>query len=292
MGVDLERLYRNDIEYLPKEINIDNAILDKAREGDKAAQEVIIYSLLSIIIAYATRLQNKYTRIIDLVSTGNTILVEKMDAALKHPNPCGYLLKFAKGEMLHYSERGWCLITMPTGPGWEPYKMTDIVQEFGDEFEIEEKPTSIEQFADNTPLYNSLEALPNEQAKDIIVRLYGLFDQQEETIGDVAGGNSTTKSYQAIKTRKLNYLKTTRQFMEKYHPVFVHQHTRETTKNAPRYADVQIPEVTRKKLNDARKVIQERGEKLSMNKLRIESGVHTTYASAYLYQLQRTTSNE
>lgn len=120
-----------------------------------------------------------------------------------------------------------------------------------------------------------------------MARLYGLSGQAQEDMSEMVGTNSTTKAYNALKTRKLGYLKMMREYLSTHYPAYVEQHTRKVqASRASRYANISIPVITMKKLEQATQTLLERGEALSMNKLRKLSGVNTRYASAYLCTLK------
>jgi hypothetical protein len=283
-AMNIEQLYRQDIVDIPDWRGVPEEqrqeIIDQARQGDNTLREYIACSMLSTIIAYACRFQSSVTDVMDLIGVGNLIIIEHMSDALQTPNPHGYLLNYASGEMKQYRRRYENAITLSTTPGDDPYTIIPLSRIDADD--IPEEGGIIRSIDDHTPLHEALKAIPSEKGRELMVRLFGLFDEGQEDMSTLAGGNSTTRVYQAVKARKLNYLNICRHFLEKYCPRYVEQHTRETVSRTPKYCQVHIPEITLKKLKQAESTLRERGELLSMNKLRILSGVNTRYASAYL----------
>lgn len=288
--MDTEKLYRDDLRSchrLPaEEVEI---LLQAYRAGDKAARESIITSLLGNICWYAARLQNKYTPFMELVSVGNAVLVEHFDEALLHPNPIGYLKKFAYGEMVDFRRRLNYPIPLPTGPGHEPYTVLSILDEFNtDEFDIAEE-TAFAQEDDHTPLYEALDALTSSNAHTLLLRLFGLSGHTQESLTAIAEGDSSTQAYHRKKTMKLDTLKKLRCYLLEHHAQYVRAHTSNTVlkSKGEQYAQaLTLPEVTRKKLEQAAQQLITQGQPLSMKRLRELSGVHTSYALAFANQIK------
>lgn len=287
--MDSETLYRHDLAQVadisPADLDM---LLQAARSGDQQAKERIILSQSGVICAYAARRQRVGCELMDLVSFGNLVFIEMLDEALAHANPIGYLLKFVWHEMGQYRRRVEHTITPPSTPGDDPYDMSSISR-FIDEFgectlampAAQEPPTE-----DNLlPLYEALTHLPA-PARTLLCRLYGLCGYGVESLATIAGGDSTTKPYQAAKMRKLAALKKLRAYLEQHHPAFTRRHASEfgASKRKPEIHLI-IPERTLRKLHEAEKELRRRELPLSMNKLRQLSGVHTRYATAYLRQI-------
>ena len=273
--MNIEALYRQDL-----------AVLEQG-SGD---QHAIIHKLLPFVLVYAVRMQNRYSstaHVMELVSVGNYVMVEKLEEAMREPNPHGFLLKWAKGEMIQYRRRYQNAITLPTTPGDRAYHLWNILDEFDtDEFDIEDVPSSTCKF-DDTMLYEAWAALPTEKMRTLIARLFGLNGHAPETLESIAGGNSTTKVYGAAKTLKRYALAKMRAYLTEHYPQVIHTSGKAHNAYTSIYEAIAIPEKTTRKLDEAARRINERGEQLSMNKLRKESGVHTRYASAYLYRLRK-----
>jgi hypothetical protein len=238
--VDVERLYYHDLTCLigecskpcqnkessrcnyctPKKYYINDVILSKAKSGDKESQHHIILSLIPVVFKYAMKMQDAITPTIEFISIGNAALVIRMQDALNHPNPCAYLLKFAKMDMMEYKYRERYIIKVPVGQ--EPY----ISESMSKEFDVVEEAPLAEQQSDNTVLYKALSSLPTERARDIVTRLFGLNDHPEEDLREVAGGNSASKQYNALKWSKRDYLEKMLRFLEDEHPEYVIAHTK------------------------------------------------------------------
>lgn len=276
--MNIENLYREDLK---------NVLPLQQIELTQETRDIVIGSLLNVVIAYAIGMQGLTADRIDvmeLVAIGNYALVEQYATALEQPNPLGFLLKWARGAMMEYLCRDRFTIPVPPLPGCEPMHMRDIDEFNGDIFDIPEPTPMPIRETDNTPLYEALTLL-SPDGQIIMDRLFGLSsDGYCESMAEVSGGDSTTKPYQAVKARKLNYLSKMRAYLQEKHPEYVASHT--TQANATiQYRPIRIPNVTLQKLHKALKSLQDRGEAVSMNKLRKESGVNTAYASAYLRSL-------
>lgn len=283
--MNVEYLYKKELRRLaPASTEQKAQLLEEARAGDQQAKQRLILALLPTIWGYATRWQRPpFMPAIELVGIGNSVLVEKFEQAMREPNPIGYLLKFAAGEMIGYRFRYQNAITTPATFD-DPFSFIDIFDET-DEFDIAEPAHEAECTADYTPLYVAVDALPTANARQLIRRLFGLSREYSEDLSEIAGGDSTTKQYAAVKARKLYHLKKLREYLLKYYPEFARRHMRSQPAKVDKallYADIQIPEVTLRKLEAAMATIQEQGQQPSMNKLRTISGVNTKYASAYL----------
>lgn len=284
--MNIEHLYRHDIADIPDWRKISRLaqgeILDRVRKGDESAREEAICSLLPYTLAYATKLQGGSILVMDLVSAGNVAILEYFDRALSKENPCGYLFKCAIGQMKYYKRRYGNAITMPTTGVDTPYEICDI-----DDCDIDEfiQVSAMTEMQDHSPLYEALATLIPD-GRTLLTRLFGLYEEPQENLADIAGGNSTTNAYKAAEKRKWRYFETCLRFIERYHPEYVQQHTSEKAKSLPAYAGIAIPEKVFKKLEQARRLLQERGENVSALKLMKAARVHGQYASAYLYRVK------
>lgn len=291
MTQDVEALYRADLRRYPR-LSPDEIepLLAACRTGDKEAKDTVLCSILGNICWYAARLQDKRTPFMELVSVGNAVLVEHFDEALHLPNPIGYLKKFAYGEIIDFCRRLNHTVTIPTGPGHKPLHMLYILDDFtADEFDIAEEVVQSCQ-DDHAPLYAALASLTSANALLLILRLFGLCEHEQESLTVIAGGDSTTQAYNRKRTMKQSVLKLLRCYLMEHHQQYTRAHTSNTPmkSKAEHYAEtLTIPEVTRKKLEDAAQQLLAQGQQLSMNRLRILSGVHTSYALAFAQQLKR-----
>lgn len=286
---DTERIYKRDLAYFATPMPCDD-IVAKARQGDKDAKERIVTGLLNVICGYAARRQmmilrrnsgyvDPHTDFMDLVCTGNAILVEKLEEALCHPNPVGYLLKTAWNEMSQERSRYRNAISTPNVPGDYHYYVLSLSMNF-EEFDETIADTETLGIVDYTPLYAALAQLP-ERVQNLLARLYGMENYGVEPLSKIAGGDSTTKAYQNLKMVKLRSLGKIHYILEKKYPAFC-QRFKDTPIRRRIYEDLRIPECTLEKLREAEATLKAQGTKISMNKLRQISGVNTRYASAYL----------
>lgn len=165
--MNIEKLYRQDIASIPEWRLVGTEqrdhLIEQARAGDRQARNTLILALLPYVLVYAIRYQRYHIDIMELVGVGNSILVEHFEQALQEANPCGYLVKFAHGEMIQYVRRFQGPITLPTTPGDEPYPIMSLINDT-DTFDIEEQHRSATA-QDYTPLYEALAHLPTEQSK-------------------------------------------------------------------------------------------------------------------------------
>jgi hypothetical protein len=255
------------------------ALIALARNGDRDAKERLLRSLLNNIFAKAlVSAPCDDDLAMELTSVGNCALMECLDRLIHRDYPLARVTAYAYGEMRHYQLHCRGLITLPHGPNIFHFKWCDV----SDVLNI---PMTHEQMmCDTEVLYEAVDALP-ENARNLIVALFGLYGHPQLSMSDLAGGlNSTTKDYQAIKGRKLYAFKLLREKLPQ--PSRLH-----TRKARPDYADLELPEWCQLRMDEAARKLQAAGEMLSMKKLRQEARVHTRYASAYLYQLQHQSQN-
>jgi hypothetical protein len=279
-----------------------------ARQGNPEARQRMITGLLGVICSYAARKQwrmpeskrcyvMKYTDFMDLVSTGNFVLCEKLNESLKHPNPIAYLLKTIWHEMNNYRNRFQNAIDTPHLPGDYPHTILSIaklseepdaipdshVTRLNTEYFVVHDSMETKEVRNYAPLYEAFTQL-SKNAQVLLCRLYGLCGYGTESIAMIAGGNSTTKAYQAVKANKLRYLNNMRYYLEQKYPHFSQQYSFSHRKQRD-LSFLHIPEGTMKKLQQAEETLKSEGTTISMNKLRILSGVNTRYASAYLQRI-------
>ncbi len=291
--MNIEKLYRQDIASIPDWRKIpreeQRKIVERARHGDYAACEEVILGLLPYTLAYATKIQGRSILAMDLVSVGSVAILEYFERALPMENPAGYLLKSAVAQMYYYKRRYSNAITMPTAAvGDTPYEVCTIIDCDSDEFVQTSPPEEVQD--DHSPLHEALASL-SESKKTLLVRLFGLYEEPQEDLADIAGGNAKTAAYKTMEHRRRRYLKTCLCFIEKYHRDYMTKHTSEKAKSIPRYVDIAVPEKTFKKLEEARKALEERGENVSALKLTKTARVHSEHASAYLYQIRKAASS-
>lgn len=185
-----EELFRRDIGsilYLTREE--EQALIEQARAGDENACHDLVLSCLP----YVKKVAEKYATLcaacgrkrieyLDLVQIGCLTVLECLNKALAHPNPCGYLRRAAFGEIVKYCGKHASLITSPSErggkllpiqdvesldaplPGNEYGTLSDIIPECSDQ-----RPPDLEY----TVLYKAIETLPAKQ-QEVIVHHYGI----------------------------------------------------------------------------------------------------------------------
>jgi RNA polymerase sigma factor (sigma-70 family) len=101
-------LFRHDVLNQPK-VNMwtdeeQNALIEKARRGDKEARELLILSCLSFIFYRGWRYKDeiRHDDPMDLVSIGNLAMVEALDKALYADKPIKYLISQGAYAIAHY----------------------------------------------------------------------------------------------------------------------------------------------------------------------------------------------
>lgn len=270
------QLYRNELADISLRLSSEQqeALIERARSGDSEAKETLIRSLLGNIFAKALCSSACDDDLaMELTSTGNHALIDCFDRLIQRDYPLARMTAYAYGEMRHYGQHCKGLITLPHGPNIFHFERCGLQEAY-------DLPASTNSSIRNTEaLYQAMNTLP-EKAQQLLVSLFGLYDQPQMSMSEITDGqNSTTKVYQTLKMRKLTALKQLREMLAPFYQPCMR-------KVAPDYADLELPEWCRQRLDEAAQMIQERGEQLSMNKLRKEARVHTRYASAYLYQLK------
>ena len=230
-----EPIYRREVDALPFYMDISPRqkahLVDQARAGSQEAREAIIYSLLKMIVIYATRWRTVELDcgFLDLVSVGNLALVEYFDRALEKPNTYAYLIKCAKCWILEQSAHAGELIRLPRTPGVEPYEIISLHTGLDeDEFDLPE-PTRAEE--DYTPLYNALAAVPEQTTKrrperEVITRFFGLDGHAPESISEIAGvSDSRENAYHATKKARNRALLQMQSYLMKHEREFVNKHS-------------------------------------------------------------------
>lgn len=110
--LSMEEQLRHDLASIPALPTRDEEalLIDAARQGDKEARELLVLSCTWYIFAATA----KYARIardsgkwriefLDLFQMAHVVVLERLDKALAHVNPCGYLRKAIAGAILDYN---------------------------------------------------------------------------------------------------------------------------------------------------------------------------------------------
>lgn len=232
-----EHIYRREINALYNYLDMPQAERDhlvaRARQGDRAAREAMLYALLKMVVVYATRMRRVRANLsfLDLVSIGNVTLVEYFAEALTKENPWAYLLKCARLRIVEaFSGHVEQCITTPRTPGVEPYIMIPLHPGLNEiEFDLPEPAPPIEE--DYGPLYAAIAALPErttrgEVQRELVLRLYGLAGFGAESMAEVAGVQIARgeQRYHALKHRRHRALAKLQAHLEQHAPEFARRH--------------------------------------------------------------------
>ncbi len=186
-----EEQYRSITKHLPRFTREQEAdLIQRARTGDSAAREELIFSCLN----YVGFIANWCTRFVyhddylDLVGIGNLVIVENLDKALAKDNPCGYLRKIVKCTVITYCLTHASLVTRPVKS--EPtYTVSFDTPVYANT--LSQEPVVVSEKADYTLLYQALERLP-QAYREVLARYYGLYDKPVESL--YAHSRSTNKN--------------------------------------------------------------------------------------------------
>jgi DNA-directed RNA polymerase specialized sigma24 family protein len=109
--LDMEEQFRHDLAFIPPQpTHEEEAILvEGARQGDEEARRLLVLSCTWYIYRQSAR----YARIaqetgkwrvefFDLFQEAHLTVLERLNKALAHPNPCGYLRKAIDGALIDY----------------------------------------------------------------------------------------------------------------------------------------------------------------------------------------------
>ncbi len=95
-------------------------IVDNAKEGNQEAKDKLTMLMMhrawgrGIHLAlYYHALKDVYIDAQDIIQTGVLTAIERMDKALAHPNPFGYLCKASEGAMLNFCREGQSMVRVP-----------------------------------------------------------------------------------------------------------------------------------------------------------------------------------
>jgi DNA-directed RNA polymerase specialized sigma24 family protein len=176
---------------LPQEEEV--SVVERARQGETEARD----ALLLMQLPYVRVVARKYAAIssesghhrleyLDLIQVGSLALVEHLDQALEHPNPCGYLCRCAAGAIIRYCRKYASLVVTLQGPkghylptfetesldaprmtgDGEEYTLAAVLASTDD---LDQEPA---QERDYTPLYRSLDDL-SDACSFVVKRHYG-----------------------------------------------------------------------------------------------------------------------
>lgn len=295
-----EQAYRKDLNTLVcvTPVSACSALLEQAK-SDKGTRDLIIHSMLPSVFQYAMHAYVQCTHIdpMELVGVGNATLIERWDAAQSKENPIRYLFNEARMGILGFVRQyGFGPITFPNrGDEERPqYTFFDILGDV-DALDSLEDPTlcAEETSVDPRPLYEALDSLSTETARELVTQVFGLYGREAMTLVDLAGGDWKSKAYAAKRGMLHQKIRKMRAYLIENYPEFVERYSCADPKEKQRarayirlYEIGKISQSTRRKLDAARKAIEERGETLTGKALRKEAGVGSSTLSAYMYELR------
>ena len=130
-----EEQYRHDLAPVPPRLSDaeEARLIAYARQGDAEAREQLVLScswyIHSLAAKYARISQESgYWRIefLDLVEIGHITTLERLEKALAHANPCGYLRKAVQGAIIDYCARWAELLTPRYSQGKFEHQYTTV----------------------------------------------------------------------------------------------------------------------------------------------------------------------
>lgn len=288
---EAKEMYKQDLSAYGYDLTIAECKRIITQSIDPDTKERIIQALLRTIFNYALHMQNDDgADIMDLTAVGNLWLVEHFEEAQFHPNPIAWLFCTAKYEMLNYKLK-YCYgpISLP------PYR-TQMIERpaFCELFDAAGVAQSLSQPINPEPVYAAMDRLPHQHAREMISMLFGLEGVPLASITEIAGGNSTTNQYLAVQAKKRHYLQLMRSFLVEHYPDYVEQyvcaspaekaaaHSRQTFLSWAR-----IPGSARKKLDTARRQLEQEGKPLNTYSLQKYAKADSAQIAAYLYELRQ-----
>jgi RNA polymerase sigma factor (sigma-70 family) len=201
-------LYDAEIAHLPERSRAEvEALIDRARQGDKDAREAFILSCLphalgvARFIYYDRRLL--HDDLLDLAQVGSLRMLEQLDKALSTSAPAAFIRGIARRAILDYCVYHSGLIDKPEyslkvleklNPHPATVESLDapLHTEKGQRIRIDmlsapvaqPEPDEKQQEKRYDALYKAIHTLPRDQ-QSALVRLYGLFGQPMETAPDI-----------------------------------------------------------------------------------------------------------
>ena len=189
-------LFRYDVLRQPKlykwpQEEVD-AIVERAREGDQEARELLILSCLSFVFYRGWKYKDdiRHDDPMDLVSIGNLAMVEVLDKALDADNPIKFLISQAAYAIQHYVFHLSPMIRRDKHRN-EVTPVTSLDAELGNSDltyhqllgvldPVEEEETDDLLWG---PLYQAIDKLTQKQ-RNVVKRHFGL-DCAPESFGDI-----------------------------------------------------------------------------------------------------------
>jgi RNA polymerase sigma factor (sigma-70 family) len=196
-------LFRHDVIHQPK-VNLWpkeqlDELVQKAREGDQEARDLLILSCLSFVFYRGWRYKDDifHDDPMDLVSIGSLALVESLEKALYADNPIKYLISQAAYAIQHYVFHESPMIrrdkhrnvVTPVASLDQELGHTDLtyldVIGILQEVDLFSKAEEEEETDDllYAPLYQAIDRLTKKQ-RTVVMRHFGL-DSAPETLADI-----------------------------------------------------------------------------------------------------------
>jgi RNA polymerase sigma factor (sigma-70 family) len=202
-----DTLYSAEVAYLPEFTRAEvDALIVRAREGDRKAREAFLISCLSHALGVARFVyyerRPSHDDLLDLVQVASERMVEKLDKALATSAPAAYLRGIARRVIMDYCTYHADLIQKPEyalavlekmNP--HPAKVVSLDAPIRDDGkrvcvdliqakEPEAEPDEEKQQERWATLHEEIRHLPKAH-QDALVRLYGLFGQPAETASEI-----------------------------------------------------------------------------------------------------------
>ena len=177
--------------------NQQDALISRARAGDKQAHEALITCLLPRVERFARRYaltygwDSSHIEHAELIGVGNHALVESFPKALTKTKPLAYLTATAYGEMRKWTRRYHSLVARPETIGASVPHVTSLDAPLfpDEETTLLDFITSPHEARPDTQSYQELDqaigALP-EPYQSLIIQFHGLSDTPELDIKDLA----------------------------------------------------------------------------------------------------------
>ncbi len=225
--LDLETQFRADLAQVPRLTEEERqALLKRLRQGDMQARDAFVNSFLGYVVKVARKFTLQHqehphrVEFLDLVQMAMLAILERVDRALEHPCPIGYLNRVAECALLAYCQNHTSLIVLPHGHKRQELPVIPSIslenQTVDGDFPFEERLLTevkvSEPERDFTPLYTALEKLTSNQ-REWITCLFGL-GCAPETFTEIAVRRGVNKKSSTAKRKAIKRLE---QLLEPYY---------------------------------------------------------------------------
>jgi RNA polymerase sigma factor (sigma-70 family) len=199
-------LYSAEVRRLPRMTREEEKpYIEKARRGDKEAQDIIVMTCLNWTIMRAVSIYEQvrptHLDVMDLAGVGYLEMMEKLDRALEVEEPIAYLMTTASWQMQTEATFNDSMIMRPRMNKEEqkkrdPYPAYDVSLEQPHNGRSLQDVLTIREVAetpkDFTPLYQAVEKLNPVQRRTIIDN-YGLYGQPALPLEQMAQRENKTR---------------------------------------------------------------------------------------------------